>query len=336
MLDINRNLKLKLSELNDLLNEKYRDIQDVNSDNMRHFISNHIGYIETLEKLDNRNLTEIYESGGVLAVDGSKNRIGGAYPHFVELYQGLAKNSTKKESNLFEVDFYTPLYGEREREILKKIKKENPSREEMDTFVKNYKLASIEVEAAIKGIEKFNPCVVMMDGSLIRYKIECSDNWQRLKRICEDKNIYLLGVTKDIKTNIIGNKLGELEMVSPPLHCLYDRELMYGILEYGEILLIKDENISKEGLSSCFMRTSKAPSVIGVDILTSQKRLIRKLANLVYTLTPKNSRGVPLWIDIVDKEVRITDKMMEMLMDKYIDKELLEKLLIPERKKRTL
>lgn len=338
MLEIDNKLKDIVFELNNILSKKYQNISNMDVKDIKNIITENVGNIRKSRILSKNELEDYAESGGIVAVDGSNNKFGGAYPHFIELYQGLAKNSLKGDAPIIEVDFYTPLYMERESEIIDKLSKDNPTKVEIDSFIKNYKLSCIELKAAIGAAEKLNPKVIMMDGSLIRYKIECADKWKELKEICNEKDIILIGVVKDIKTNIIGTILSEKEYLSPPMSFLYDRELLYGVLDIGEILIPEKKNTPKyeEGLSSLFIRSSKSPMITGVDILSSQESYLKDMANLVYTLTPENSRGIPLWIDIIDKEVRISDKLMLGLLDKYLDRNILEKLFVSERSKRTL
>lgn len=338
MLDINKDLTNMVSELNEILSNKYKETSKMDKKYIKKLIDDKVGKVYKCRKMSNDVLKFYSSGGGIVAVDGSNNRYGGAYPHFVELYQGLARASNDKDNPMIEVDFYTPLYFEKEKDITDKISKDNPSKEEIDSFIRTYKLSSIEVKVAIKAANNLNPKVIMMDGSLIRYKIECQDKWKELKDICEEKNIILIGVVKDIKTNIIGTTLEDKGVFDPPMHFLYDRELLYGILDVGEILLPDKENTGKyqEGLSSLFIRSSRSPMITGIDIINSQRDDLKKMANLVYTLTPENSRGIPLWIDIIDREVRISDKILENLLDRYLDRDILEKLFVSERSKRTL
>ncbi|MFY9213178.1 MAG: single-stranded DNA endonuclease, partial [Tissierellaceae bacterium] len=89
------------------------------------------------------------------------------------------------------------------------------------------------------------------------------------------------------------------------------------------------------GYASVFLRSSLAPSVIGMDIIDSQREHIQEMARLVFTLTPENSRGVPLWLDIVDKEVLISDDIMRSMMEEYLDRDLYERFFVSERDKRS-
>ena len=91
-----------------------------------------------------------------------------------------------------------------------------------------------------------------------------------------------------------------------------------------------------EGFSSAFIRTSNFPGVVGIDILDVQENYLRFVSRLVYSLTPINSRGIPLWLDIVDKDVRITDELIKASLESYLDRDLYERFFVSERDKRTL
>lgn len=327
MYNINNDLKTKISEINELLSQKYKKVLQKDREEIRDFIEKNIGQIKKMEKLDQKNLRDIHDKGGIVGVDGSNNRIGGAYPHYIELFQGLAKSTAKKDEPVFKTDIYTPLISDHEGNLL----------EEGDKIMeekKDKRLAKIEIEAALGSIS-LKPHGIMMDGGLIRYNIYAGDRWQDLRDMCEEKDITLFGVIKDIKTSIIGEKL--LGADSDLKEVIYDRELLFGILDYGEMILIRDDANRKEpqGYASVFLRSSLQPSVVGMDIIDSQRDRLEDMANLVFTLTPENSRGVPLWLDIVDKEVKISDDMMKGLLETYLDRGIYERLFISEREKRS-
>ena len=327
MYNINNDLKTKISEINELLSQKYKKVLQKDREEIRDFIEKNIGQIKKMEKLDQKNLRDIHDKGGIVGVDGSNNRIGGAYPHYIELFQGLAKSTAKKDEPVFKTDIYTPLISDHEGNLL----------EEGDKIMeekKDKRLAKIEIEAALGSIS-LKPHGIMMDGGLIRYNIYAGDRWQDLRDMCEEKDITLFGVIKDIKTSIIGEKL--LGADSDIREVIYDRELLFGILDYGEMILIRDDANRKEpqGYASVFLRSSLQPSVVGMDIIDSQRDRLEDMANLVFTLTPENSRGVPLWLDIVDKEVKISDDMMKGLLETYLDRGIYERLFISEREKRS-
>ncbi|HPP32177.1 MAG TPA: NurA domain protein, partial [Soehngenia sp.] len=94
MLSINDELKSKLTDLNGAIAKKYSPIFSNNFD-MKIFLEQNIGTIVNLEKLSEKELSKIKEKGGLVAVDGSTNRKGGSFPHYIELYQGLAKSTNQ-------------------------------------------------------------------------------------------------------------------------------------------------------------------------------------------------------------------------------------------------
>ena len=331
MYSVHDKLKEKISSLSDTLAGKYERVLKIDDAELREFIEAEIGKIKTIEKLDKEYLNRLQKKGGIVGVDGSNNRVGGAYPHFVEAYQALAKSTIYKDDPLFLADIYTPL-GEENKESSPLEDKIDEQEDREDK--KNIKLATIEVEAAIESVEKFKPYAILMDGGLIRYNIYANDRWEVLREMCEERGIILVGVIEDIKTSIIGDQLRlRYEGIDSSF---YDRELLFGKLAYGEMIII-NERVNKkgvEGYSSCFIRSSLTPTVIGMDILDSQKKSIEEMGRLILTLTPENSRGIPLWLDIVDEEVKISDALMKGLMERYMDRGLYERFFIPERDKR--
>ena len=328
MYNINDGLKDKVQNLNMVLTEKYKEVLSLKKSDLRRFISENVGQIKTMKKLDKELLLNYEKGGGIVGVDGSNNKIGGAYPHFVEVYQALAKSTLIKEDPIFLTDLYSPLYTE---EI------ENPleNSERIIEEKRNIKLSTLEVEAAIESVKKYKPYAILMDGGLIRYNIYAYDKWLELRSLCEDENIILVGVIKDIKTSIIGNTMKERDKNIKQV--FYDRELLFGQLNYGEMIIIYEEVNKKgnQGYSSVFLRSSLQPSVVGMDIIDSQRNHLEEMANLVFTLTPENSRGVPLWLDIVDKEVKISDDIMRALMERYLDRDVYERFFVSERDKRS-
>ncbi len=330
MYNISQELKSKIMFVNKVLLDKYEEVLSMDRNILRSYINDNVGSILKIEKFTEEELKRYTQLGGILGVDGSKNRMGGTHPHFIEVYQGLAKSTLHKDKPIYKVDFYTPLYSEEEETNL--LEEDS----EKDQKISNKKLAAIEIEAALEGINMLKPYAVMMDGSLIRYKIVCSDKWQELKEECERRNIILVGVIKDIKTSIIRESIEE-EYSLPIKECFYDRELLYGLLDYGEVILTNINTKKEErGFASLFMRSSQSPTVIGMDILKSQQSRILEMARLIFTLTPKASRGVPLWLDIIDSEVKIPDQMIKGLLESYLDRKILEMLFISERDKRTM
>ncbi|MCD1147569.1 DNA double-strand break repair nuclease NurA [Peptoniphilus sp. KCTC 25270] len=300
----------QVKSLNQVLHEKYDALLNMESQELKEKLIPTVGVVETMEKMGEEELKNI---GLIVGVDGSTVRMGGAHPHYVEIFQGLAKTTTGEDC--FTQRIYTPLLGTQSEEDGNKIH--------------NQFLAEVEVDAAIAAIEEHHPDIIIMDGGLLRYRIDCGEKWQKLQEICEREEIKICGAIKDIKTNMISEALGFGQQ-------FYDREILAGKLERGEIFLVHEEQNTKgkEGFSSAFYRPSKHNEVVGIDVLQSQKENLKDLCRLLYTLTPRESRGVPYWMDIVDKECKVTPALLETLLQENMDRGLLERFFVSERDRR--
>ena len=310
-----QDLEGQLREVNKNLKDKYDFIFSLDNDTFRKELTENVGKLIEMEKFPREKLSKYKRTVGV---DGSNNRSGGAFPHFIEIFQGLAKSTDGNE--VYKNKIYTPTLNDiyEDKNLSQKY------------------LATIEIETALEYINKYDFDYLMMDGGFIRYKINCLDLFTELRETCEAKNIILFGVIKDLKTNVIARSL-EID------ESIYDREILFNRLKTGEAVLIRNEINKKfikdglgEGFSSAFMRTSKFPGAVGLDILDTQEKYLEEISKLIYTLTPMSSRGVPLWLDIVDKDVKITDEILTTLLEEYLDRDVYERFFISERDKRSL
>lgn len=188
---------------------------------------------------------------------------------------------------------------------------------ESEMYVKK-EMARLEVRVTIEALEKETPKMIFMDGGFIRYIISCKEDFEELKKICIERGIILAGVIEEIKTSILGK---ELDLKA------YDREILFSLLDYKEAMLIKDEinNKAEEGITSAFVRTSMKPYAIGVDISTEQKDAMKDVLKTMIMLTPKDSRGIPIILDIVDKKVKITDEIKQRVLVKELDKDVYDR-----------
>ncbi len=310
----------EVKKVNDFLREKYNQINKYSKSEIRDLIKN-IGELMTISKLSDNELLSIKNKGGVVGIDGSTNTFGGAYPHYIQLFQAVASFGINEEDIIKVTDFYCPLVHESTI-----IEEKN---------IKDSTLASIEMQVAIKATEK-NPYIILLDGSLIRYKILCEDKWEELKSIAKEKDIVLVGVIEDIKTSVIYNSIINSKSDTTN-NIIYDRELLFNNLEYLEGLYIDKKESGKDeyGFRSAFLRSSKAPTITAIDILEEQEEYLEEVISLVVSTTDINSRGIPFILDLADVQTRISDDMIEQMIKMYIDTEFYEKLFNAQRFKRS-
>lgn len=315
--EVSEDLKEKIKETAEKLRERIS--KRPKREKIRTVIEeNHIGEFLKADKLSESELDEIKLKGGIAGVDGSINSIGGVYPYLFYIKRALGLSSEKRHEEILLSEVDSPL-------LLDDLMDE----EEYKALLKKG-LAELEAKAAKEALERFNPKVLFLDGSLVRFKIEAKDYFEQIKNVALNKNVIVAGIVEGISTSLISSLIREL--LPSVFKYSADWEILLGIMDMGEYLEVKP-GLFKEGFRTFFMRSSIDPKPIGVDILEEQKEYSKFVANLVYTLTPENSRGIPLWMDIIDKRVKIRDPFMEMVAKSYLGEDFLE-VLAPKREKR--
>ncbi len=327
MLPIADSLKAKLQEVNRALAAKYKAEANPNREELRRLITAAVGRIRPLVKLAPAALQAWTGGRSIVAVDGSVNQIGGVYPHYLALIQALAKGTGPGETILLS-DLHTPLLPE-----VPTAAEPERSPQAEDARARTRKMAGLEMQAAMAAIRAFAPKLVMLDGSLVHFHIENAALWQDLADLALARGVLLVGVTEEIGTQTVAAALKHQLPVA--MREFYDRELLFGLLDYGEILEIQPDRRRKQaGLRTSFMRSAQDPHPVGVDMLLEQVEQMPAVADFLYTLTPESGRGFPIWLDIVDSEVRLTDAMVEGLTEAYLEPDLRQKLFSPKRQER--
>ena len=309
---INEKIISEIKNLNQNFKSKFSNIENIDKNIIREKLTEK-GEFLRLNKLSNESLSSFKP---MVCIDGSVNRYGGSFPHYIDIFQGLGIISGQKFIKEYDAFINSPLI----------------SNLDSDEDLKKKLLAKIEIQTAIKIIENYDIKFILMDGNLIRYHIEVPEDFQLLKNICLEKNILLSGFIKESKTNYLYNMLfGEEANLQ-----VYDKDLLYGVFSTGEGYILEDTLNAKinQGVYSMFLRISNYPGIAGIELLYEQKDNIFSVANLCYSLTSEMSRGVPLIIDIVDKEVKIDDRLARELINSYIDKDIVERFFRSERSMR--
>ncbi len=243
---------------------------------------------------------------GIAAVDGSNNSYGGADPNIIHFLRACYIPDMKRD-RVEEVRILSPLV-------------------DVEVSPKS-ELSKLELIAAMKGLEKYDSKALLMDGGFIRYILDAEDEYNELLELVKERDTLFMGVIEDMKSRSISKAL-DVDG--------FDRELLFGKLAPGEAFFLHDElNLKKESsISTIYLRPGNDPMAISIDFpnfLGDKRELI---TNLVRTLTPDMSRGIPFILDIVDKYAKVTDKDMQYFIKKYISEDVKRLYLDEARQKR--
>lgn len=270
------------------------------------------GEFRQLRRLGGAELEQVLNGGLLVGVDGSINTFGGQFPYYVDLIRAMAKPSRGEPVVVKSLHCPIPPEAEEDQEVA--IRNDNDVRQRM--------LAELEVQAAIEAVDKFQPKLILMDGPLVRFDMRAKDSFFILCEKVTRNRIALLGCIENIESKVLTSVLGDL--APSGWRNRYDRELLWDLLEFGEVLEIRTpaKGLARPGTSEAeaakarpictwFMRSSLDQAVVGVDMLQSQLELAGAYVDYLFTLSPADGRGIPIWLDLVDREVRLTDVELE-------------------------
>lgn len=316
---ISKDLMDEVSHLNERLKNR-KNVSRLNRKDVRNLVTNEIGNIKVYDRFDVNKLKEIKESGSICVVDGSVNRIGANYPNYVEFFQSMALLSSDQEP-LVKADILCPLVDEYSERDQFQISKE--------------KLCATELAVAIEAVSHHDIKILMMDGTLMRYSLEAEDLYEDLVKLCDMKGVLLVGVVEEISTKIIMNTFNENDNY---VGMLFDREALFNALDMDEGFVVKNHKSRKEeyNIEQAFIRTSKDPCVIAIDIPSQNMDDFDEIISFVLTMSDENTRGVPFLLDLVDKKTRIDNKQAEILAKKYLDTEIYQSIFRSQRSKRVI
>lgn len=296
--------------------------------------SERIGRFMKLDRMKKEEIAPFLQGKTVAGVDGSSNQFGGSYPGMITLLQAGALTTNREKVLLG--DAISPMSsGDR-------IKIEEYQRRlqlsEQDAFLryKDARMASLEVEAALKLIGDTPPALLLFDGGFVRYESKAYTQWEEYEALSLSLGIYSFGIIEEVGTNFISRGLQEvLEGKLLP----YDRQLLFGVLEPGEVLLL-DPSLKHKGITSryytCFARLSNHPSIIGIDLFSEQQDGLFPALRFLYANTLEDGRGIPFWIDRVDHEIKLSYRETEALIRTTFPPDWVEKFLVSQRSRRDL
>ena len=316
---ISKDLMDEVSDLNERLKNR-KNVSKLSREDIRNLITNEIGKIKIYDRFSVDKLKEIKQDGCICVVDGSVNRVGANYPNYVEFFQSMALLSSDQEP-LVKADILCPLVDEYSERDQFQISKE--------------KLCATELAVAIEAVSHHDIKILMMDGTLMRYSLEAEDLYEDLVKLCDMKGVLLVGVVEEISTKIIMNTFNENDNY---VGMLFDREALFNALDMDEGFVVKNHKSRKEeyNIEQAFIRTSKDPCVIAIDIPSQNMDDFDEIISFVLTMSDENTRGVPFLLDLVDKKTRIDNKQAEILAKKYLDTEMYQSIFRSQRSKRVI
>ncbi len=314
MLSVSDEIKRKLEKINESIRKLY-PISVLDPVAIRKRLSM-FGKFYKIEKWKDEKIKDWLSGKTLVGVDGSVNSTKGLQTRTLSVFQALAKGTKGEEK--WATDVYTPLLEEEGQDQARQAQHRGKL------------LSRLELEVTQFAIEKWQPKAVMLDGSLFHFYIDHIEDWQKAAKVAEEKGVYLVGVTEEIGSQ------GLVKEVYPELKGWSDRDLLYGVLEVGEAFEWEDWSPVGSQMWKMALRSSRSPLPIGLDGLEAQKEMRFDLVSLVYTLTPEQGRGIPFWLDIVDNQVRVTDPLVETLVEQYIDPDLRHRIFMPKRNERII
>lgn len=315
MLTVSEELKQKLKKLNHRLRQTY-SLTELDEQSIRKRLES-IGMFYEIKKSPEVNWNEWLEGRTLIGVDGSVNSTKGSAMRTLSVFQALAKGTKGEEKWL--ADVYTPLLDQGEEETGQAAR---------EAKKRGAILSRLEMQVAIEAMKEWRPKVVLLDGSLYHFLIDDEDTWKELVSTALELDVLLVGVSEEIESR------GLVRAHFPEFPAWSDRDLLYGILNVGEAFAWSEWSKPRSQLWKMAFRASKSPLPIAVDGLVAQQNWALDLVHLVFTLTPEQGRGIPYWLDIVDNQVRVTDALVDMMVDQYIDTELRYRLMTNKRSER--
>lgn len=327
---MDKTLNEKIKVINDYLRTK--ESKKITNKDLRSLIEDNVGKF----KVPARDIkVDKYTNEGILGVDGSISNVGATFPYVLTLIRAYTMNTkADRDGNMEKVEeVFCPVYAQ-DRTILEEMVAEVDGAITMENAFHRYakdRMAELELISAMRGIERFKSKIILMDGGFYRFEITCPSLWKEFKASCLKTGTLAVGVIEEVSTHKISKLLREELPVNMSKD--YDRELLFGALNVGEWLKINEDIEIKKGYYTVFARFSKHPQVIGVDFLKEQTDEVDTTMDLLASLTPVNSRGVPIWIDMVDANVRITQKETDILLSS-MDIDIREKFIIANHDRR--
>lgn len=273
--------------------------------------------------------------GPVVGVDGSLNTFGGDPPHYVALIRAAAVPAggtydpmALEQVGLLQFDVWSPLAegGEAGADAALQLRRRQ---------------TRLEAEVACAAIEHLKPSLLLIDGGLVRFYKEAIDSFRILAKKASENGILVAGIIENVESAAIQQQAEPAAW--PGWGGVSDRALLWDVLSYGEVLKLgrplelgEGEGGQGPAIRRWFMQSSQGGAAIGLDFLEDQAARydLTWVAEYLFTLTPADGRGVPVWMDMVDRQVRITEEEIQTWVNTFLSVEVRRRLLASKRSQR--
>ncbi len=291
------------------------------------------GIFTSLRRLSGKEISSFFQGKPLVGVDGSLVTYGASYPYLLTFLRALAYATSAGggHQRIWEQEIFSPLLP-RYQQIIDEHLSAGQTPEEAMAHLRWGILAQIETKVAVQAVS-LKPRLLLLDGGFERLKEHAPDMWKELKAAALREDVLLLGVTEEIATCSLMKILGfDQDPLCPGV--MGDREILFGMLRPGEMYRLKERTRGEKG--RLYVRFAGHPQVVAVDYLLEQEEGLEPALNFLYTITPAHGRGIPLWLDVVDAEVRLRKEQVEAMIAACLDPAMVEVFLRPLRANREL
>ena len=323
-------LVTELKELNKYLEKRHRVGGTTREKRLR---AHQKGVFAPLLELSGKEISSFFRGRPLVGVDGSLANYGASYPYVLTFFRALAHTTGTDCNNerIWDQEIFSPLLP-RYQEKIEERRSKGQGPEEVIAHLRWETLATLEARVT-KQTLTLRPRLLVLDGGFARLKMHAPEIWSGLKVTALKQDVLLLGVTEEIATCLLA-RMFSLDRDANFPGVMGDREILFGLLEPGETYRLHEGDSADQG--RLYARFARHPQVVAVDYLKDQESVLEPALNFLYSITPSHGRGFPLWLDVVDAEVRLSREEVEAMIATCLDPAMAEVFLRPLRASRDL
>jgi hypothetical protein len=324
-------LLAELRELNEYLEKRYKQGGTTAERRGR---AAEKGVFAPLSALQGEEISSFFQGRALAGIDGSMTTEGASYPYQLTFFRALALLTAagSNKQSIWAEEIFSPLLPRYRSKIEEQLGGGRGTEETM-AHLRWETLARLEAEVARRAAA-LRPRLLVLDGGFGRLKEHTPHIWSDLKGAALEDDVLLLGVTEEIAASSLAEKLCPPDKAAASPGLMGDREVLFGLLRPGETYRLHEEESGDRG--RLYVRFAAHPQVVAVDYLKGQESGLEPALNFLYSITPSHGRGFPLWLDVVDAEVRLRREEVEAMIASSLQPAMAEVFLRPLRASREL